>query len=184
MKHTSKYDENTEIRIYQGLWKNLLLAMGCLIFAVCGVFIIRDDGVSFITKLLGGWLSVIFCGGCGLFLLILTLYNRLRNIPLIIICEDRFELYEQFKGVYRIIKFADVNGFRLVKCNSTKFIAIDYKNAPMMQKFDESSGFMQKLMSLNFQVTGAVHNIYADNLTMKGKDICEILNERLERYKM
>lgn len=36
-------------------------------------------------------------------------------------------------------------------------------------------------MAFNFKVTGAIATIYVSNLSMKGGDICQLLNERLER---
>ena len=116
-----------------------------------------------------------------MFLILTTLYNKIRHIPLLIIYEDRLELYEQRKGTYRAIHFADVKRFRLIKIHSTKLIAVDYKVTPLIHKVEESSGFMQRLMAFNFKVSGAIESLPADNLTMKGKEICGILNGRLNK---
>lgn len=52
-----------EIKIYQSLWKNLLLVICCVIFAIGAIFIIADDSCKTMTKVCGGWLGVIFFGG-------------------------------------------------------------------------------------------------------------------------
>lgn len=180
MKLTDKTNA-AEIRIYQSLWKNALLAAGCLAFSVVGCTIIRDNYCDLATKILGGWLSVIFFGGCGLFLTVTILYNRIRHIPFLIIYEDRLELYEQRKGSYYTISFANVRKFRLVSLYSSKMISVDYKTIPLIHKVEESSDFKQRLMTFNFKKTGAIENILVANLTMKGKEICDLLNWRLKK---
>ena len=64
-----------EIKIYQSLWKNLLLVICCVIFAIGAIFIIADDSCKIMTKVCGGWLGVIFFGGGGLFICVTTFYN-------------------------------------------------------------------------------------------------------------
>lgn len=182
MKPTDNESTKKEIKIYQSLWKNMFLAIGCFAFAVGGCMIIRDYYCNSVTKILGGWCSAIFFGGGGLFLTITTLYNRIRHIPFLIIHEDRLELYKQCKGSYYNIYFTDVRNFRLISLYSSKMIAIDYKNTPLIHKVKESSDFKQNLISYNFKVTGAIENIPAHNLTMKGKEICNLLNICLKRY--
>lgn len=44
-----------EIKIYQSLWKNLLLVICCVIFAIGAIFIIADDSCKIMTKVCGGW---------------------------------------------------------------------------------------------------------------------------------
>ena len=175
----NKQTNEVEIRIYQSLWKNILLGGLCLVFAVGGYFIIRDEGCNMVTKVLGGWLSVIFFGGGGLFVIILTLCNRIRRTPLLIIHGDRLEMYVQRKAAYYTVRFTDVERFRLIDVFSTKQIAIDYKAMPFINKFEESSALKQRVMHFNLNAVGAIESIPADNLTMKGKDICSLLNERL-----
>lgn len=50
-----------------------------------------------------------------------------------------------------------------------------------MHKLEESSGFMQRMMTFNFNVSGAIESLPADNLTMRGEEICDILNGRLNK---
>lgn len=183
MSHETDRQESkrSEKSIYQSLWKNILLAILCLTFAAVGCLIIRDDDCSLITKVLGGWLNVVCFGGSGLFIIIVTLYNRIRHIPLLIIHEDKLELYVRCKGTYHTVHFADVERFRLTKVHSAQMIAIDYKIVPLMQKFEKSSYFMQKIMGFNIHVNGAIESIPVDFLSMKGKEIYDLLNEYLRK---
>lgn len=171
----------TEIRIYQSLRKNMLWAILCFVFASGGYFILTDASTSWPTKVFGGVLGMIFFGGGGLFLILSTFYNRIRQTPLLIIHEDRLELYEQVKGTYHTIHFADVERFRLIKIQSTKLIAVDYKVTPLIHKMEKSSAFKQRMMTFNFDVSRAIESLPAENLTMNGKKICDILNGHLNK---
>ena len=164
----------------------MLWAILCFVCASGGYFILTDASTSWPTKVLGGVLGMISFGGSGLFLtffniLISTVYNRIRQIPLIIIHEDRLELYIQVKGTYHTIYFTDVKRFRLIKIQSTKLIAVDYKVTSLIHKIEKSSPFTQRMMIFNFDVSGAIESLLADNLTMNGKKICDILNEHLNK---
>lgn len=175
----------TEIKIYQSYWKNLLLFLCCMLFAVGGVDMITDGTESrkFVIKIIVGCLGVIFFGGGGLFLGVITLYNTIKRIPYLIIYEDRVEQYVQFKAAYDTIYYADVKSFRLININGAMHIAIDYKDPYILkkQKSKTTSGIVKRLMAYNFKVTGGIATIYVSNLSMKGEDICRLLNERLER---
>lgn len=168
-----------EIRIYQSVWRNLLLVAGCLVFAMVGfINLTHGDNHSVMGNAIS-WLTVVFFGGGALFVTVTTLYNRIRHIPFLIIYEDRLEFYKQITGSYETVNFADVQEFRLFKINSAKMIAIDYKEDPLIHKVEESSAVKQKLMEFNFRVAGAIEAIPCTNLTMKGEEICELLNSSL-----
>ena len=183
MKETDKNRNQTEVRIYQSVWKNLLLFAGCLVFVVIDCMIVRDEYCGLAKKIFVGWLGILFFGGVGLSVFAVVLYNRIRHIPLLKIFDDRIELYKQYKGVYYSINFSDVRKFRFVKNRNFKTIAVDYKTISLKRKLEESPGFMQSLMSFNFKKTGAIENIPAGNLTMKGKDVCDLLNARLKCFR-
>lgn len=53
MKHTDIKLHQTEIRIYQSLWKNMLYAVCCFAFAVGGYIIVTTDHIEWITKMVG-----------------------------------------------------------------------------------------------------------------------------------
>lgn len=171
----------TEIRIYQCLWKNMLLVVLCFTLAAGGYQTIQNMHAGWVTKVFGDWLGILFFGGGGLFLFLQTLYNRIRHIPLLIIHEDRVDFYSQLKGTYHTIHFADVKRFRLIRIYSTKLIAVDYKAKPLTHKLKTSPGLVQRVMAFNLKVAGSIESFPAYNLTMKGKEICELLNGRLNK---
>lgn len=173
---------DVEIKIYQSLWKNLLLVICCMFFAIGAIFIIADDSCKIMTKICGGWLGAMFFGGGGLFLCVTTFYNSIRRIPYLIIYKDRVEIYVQLKGIYKVVKFADVKSFRLIKVHHTRYIAVDYKTKYISQKMEspETSNFIKKLMAFSLQLTGSIEAILTLNLTMKGNEICDMLNERIK----
>ena len=184
-KNKMKQTDNTnikEIRIYHSLWKSMLLTIGCFVFAAGGIFILHDVNTSWPTKVFGGIGSMVFFGCGGIFMFMLTLYNIITRMPFLIIYDDRFDIYEQRKRNYRTVYFRDVNHFRLISIYSNKFIAIDYREMPLLHKMEESSGLIQRMMKFNVSVSGAIESILVQNLTMSGKTICNILNERLKLW--
>lgn len=174
-----------EIKIYQSFWKNLWLILGCILFTIGGIYMITDESCRLVNKIVGGWLGVIFWGGGGLWLAVTTLYNAIRRIPYLTIYDDRVEQYVQWKATHYTVYFADVQRFRLIKISSSKQITIDYKRPHFLKKMKSksTSGIVKKLMTFNLRVSGAIESIYVSNLSMKGEDICRLLNERLKRQK-
>ena len=116
----------------------------------------------------------------GLLQLFATLHNRIKNIPFIIITDRNVSFYVQFKKSYHTINFDDVKQFRIISIYGSKMIAVDYKKNVMEQLFDGSNGITAKIMSYNLKKTGAAISIPTANLTMKAKDICAILNKRID----
>lgn len=178
-KNAGTQPENNEIRIYQSPYKSLSLAGLCLLFAAGGVFILNDDDCSMAVKLVGGWLNIAFFGLGGLFMLFATLHNRMKNIPFIIITDRNVSLYVQLKKSYHTINLKDVKRFRIISTYGSKLIAVDYKQEAMDRLFGGSNGITTQLMTYNLKKTGAAISIPTANLTMKAKDICAILNKRI-----
>lgn len=182
MKLTDKYSNTSVISVYQSLWKNMLLVVVGLAWGVGGYFIFTDPYTDWPTKVAGGLLPLLLFPTCALIIAIVTLYQYICRTPYLIIHEDRLEIYDLRKRTYHIVNFANVEGFRLIKINSIKYIAIDYKTVPLPHKLDESSTSRQKMMKVNFDITGAAENIAVHNLTMKGTTLCDILNKRRKAY--
>ena len=172
-------DKHSEIRIYQSVWKNMFFAVCCLAFAIVGYLIMIDPSTKWPTKIFGGLLNMIFFGYASVFFAIMASHKRICRIPFLIIYANRLEIYKQRNGSYHTINYADVKKFRLVKIHSSKMIAVDYKTTPLIHKFEEASDLKQSIMNFNFNEIGAIENIPVHNLTMKGKEICDILNSRL-----
>ena len=174
--YTRYYSKNS-------LWKNILLTVGCFAFAAGGYFILHDANTSWPTKVFGGIGSMIFFGCGGMFMCMMTLYNIITRIPFLIIYDDRLDIYEQRKRTYRTIYFKDVVQFRQFSIYSNKYIAIDYCTKPLMRKMEESSCLTKRVMKFNASVTGAIESIPVQNLTMRGKEICNTLNNRMKIWK-
>ena len=113
----------------------------------------------------------------------LTLYNITTHIPFLIIHDDRLDIYEQRKRTYRTIYFKDVKQFRLISIYSNNYIAIDYCTVPLMRKMDNASCLTQRMMIFNVSVSGAIESILVQNLTMRGKEICNTLNNRMKIWR-
>ena len=184
MKQTDKNIK--EIRIYHSLWKNILLTVGtvgCFAFAAGGYFILHDANTSWPTKVFGGIGSMVFFGCGGMLMFMMTLYNITTHIPFLIIHDDRLDIYEQRKRTYRTIYFKDVERFRLISIYSNNYIAIDYCTKPLMRKMENASCLTQRMMKINVSVSGAIESILVQNLTMRGKEICNTLNNRMKIWR-
>ena len=181
MKQTDKNIK--EIRIYHSLWKNILLTVGCFTFAVGGYFILHDANTSWPTKVFGGIGSMVFFGCGGMLMFMMTLYKTTTHIPFLIIHDDRLDIYEQRKRTYRTIYFKDVERFRLISIYFNNYIAIDYCTKPLMRKMENTSCLTQRMMKFNVSVSGAIESILVQNLTMRGKEICNTLNNRMKIWR-
>lgn len=181
-QQNKKSNDAEEIRVYQSLWKNLLLGICGLLFAIMGIFIIADDNCRMVTKIIGGWLGSIFFGVGGLSICIMTLYNYVRHIPYLVIYKDRIEIYVQIKASYKTVYFKDVQKFRLITIGSSKQIAIDYHPRYIAQRMKShtTSNFIKMIMRFNIIWIGAIETILASNLSMERTDILRILNEHLK----
>lgn len=174
---------NEEIRIYQSIWKNLLLGIVSLLFAYgIWVAIKNDDGSLGFFKEMIGWIGVVFAGFGGAFIIVITLFNRCINRPALIIYKDRVDFYVLIKGAYVSFYFADIEQFRLMEMRSNKLILVDYKKNAFGARMEEVSALERKTMKFNLGLTGSIENLPASNLTMKGEEIFELLQTRLKEW--
>lgn len=172
---------NTEIRIYHSLWKIIPLVAVCIAIALLGIYIVNDPRANLRTKILCDWLSIIFMGGGGLAIFFVYLYNHIRHIPFLIIDEEKLLFYVQFKRTYQAIYFSEVRRFRMFKMKTSRLILIDYKATARCNKLKKASKAKQHLLNFNTWITGAMESIPCDNLTIRGSQLYEILNERLKK---
>lgn len=177
-------DQSAVVRVYNSLWNSMLLGAVCLIFAAGGVFLILHEDGNTLVKIIGGWLNVLFFGVGGLAYLAVVLYMRICHMPVIVIYADKLEYGIPLRRKRYTVCFKDVDRFRMVKVASSEMMAIDYKKTVVQDKFDaqETSRLKECLMSFNREQTGAIEAIPTENLSMKGKEICDILNDRVKRY--
>lgn len=70
----------------------------------------------------------------------------------------------------------------MLTMHHVKYIAIEYKTKYISQKMEspETSNFIKKLMVFNLQLIGSIEAILVSNLTMRGNEICDMLNERIK----
>ena len=150
-----------DIRIYHSIWKNIALLAVCFVFVAMGIFMLLHGEQSFIV-----WAGILFFGGGGLFVLFLILKERITHTPYYMITDDGIIMNRGLK-TYEV-RFADVECFYLTKVETargkTMLIVIQYKENVELQKFEDAS-----------KAGRAVRR-----LTIKPKDLCDILNERVK----
>lgn len=166
-----------EIRIYHSIWRNIPLLAVCFVFAAMGVLILLDGDRSFLA-----WAGILFFGGGGLFVLFLILRERITHTPYYIITDDGIIMNSGLK-TYEV-HFTDVECFYLTKVGTargkTTLIGIQYKESIELQKFEDASKAGRAVRRFNKSVAGSQETLPADGLTIKPKDLCEILNERVK----
>ena len=83
------------------------------------------------------------------------------------------------------VHFADVECFYLTKVGAargkTTLIGIQYKESIELQKYEDASKVGRAVRRFNKNVAGSQDTLPADGLTIKPKDLCEILNERVKK---
>lgn len=165
------------IKVYHSLWKSGLLIAVSLGFAALGIYIIisGNDGIV-------AWVSTLFFGIGGLFMLWLVLKERINHTPYYMITDNGIIMTSGLK-TYEV-HFADVECFFVTEVGTargkTKLIGIQYKRNVELQKFEDAGKAERTVRHLNMSVAGSQEALPADGLTIKPKDLCEILNERVK----
>ena len=144
----------------------------CFVFAATGVLMLLDGDRSFLA-----WISILFFGGGGLFVLFLILRERICDKAYYIIT-DKSVLVDGMKKWE--VRFADVEKFYLINVSSSKQIGIKYKKEIELQKFEDASKAGRAVRRFNKSVAGSQEALPAEGLTIKPKELCEILNERVK----
>ena len=149
----------------------------CFMFAATGVLMLLHGEKSFFA-----WTAILFFGGGGLFVLFLILKERITHTPYYMITDDGIIMNSGLK-TYEV-HFTDVECFNLTKVGTargkTTLIGIQYKESIELQKFEDASKAGRAVRRFNKSVAGSQEALPADGLTIKPKDLCEILNERVK----
>ena len=164
------------IRIYHSPWRILLLALASLAFAVAGFFMAIHSPKGF--HIVVGWISVVFFGLGGLYMLYGTLRERLTGKPFLTITDEAV-IMDGMK--HAVIRFANVKSFNVVKMGRQEFVAVHYKPGVERQKMDEANTLGHSIRKLNRQLVNAQENISTTGTGMKGQELCDLLSERLKR---
>ena len=164
------------VRIYHSMWRMLLLALASLTFAVAGFLMAIHSPKGF--HIVVGWIGVVFFGLGGLYMLYGTLKERLTGKPFLTITDEAV-IMDGMK--HAVIRFADVESFNVVKMGKQEFVAVHYKPGVELKKMDEANGLDRSIRKLNRQLVNAQENISTTGTDMKAQELCDLLNERLER---
>ncbi len=164
------------VRIYHSTWRMLLLAIVSLAMAVGGYLMAIHSPKGF--DIVVGWIGVLFFGLGGLYMLYGMLKERLTGKPFLTITDEAV-IMEGMKQA--VIRFADVESFNVVKMGKQEFVAVHYKPGVELKKMDEANGLDRSIRKLNRQLVNAQENISTTGTDMKAQELCDLLNERLER---
>lgn len=170
-----------EIKIYHSVWKNLPTILISLVFTILFIYAMTQDKGSPLLV----WGGLLFFGlGC-LFMLFMLLRERLFHKPYITITDDKVIV----NHVGRIWEYnlADIHRFELHEYRggyrfyfSTDIISVHYKRNVEAKKMNKAKGIDRITRKMNVAMMNAQEGIKADQLTMKPKQLCDLLNERLK----
>jgi hypothetical protein len=174
-----------EIKIYHSIWKNLPTILISLVFTILCIYALTQGKGSPLWV----WAGLLFFGLGGLFMLFMLLRERLFHKPYITITDDkvivnhvgriweynladihRFDLHE-YRGWYRFYFSIDI-------------ISVHYKRNVEARKMNEAKGIDRMTRKMSVTMMNAQEGIKADQLTMKPKQLCNLLNKRLKQRLM
>lgn len=161
-----------EIRIYHSLWKTGLVVLVCFAFAALGIHSLvahpEKSGLAI-------WLGILFFGLGGIFMLWLILRERITGKPYYDVTDESVTMNSGWKAWE--VRFDDVERFFLVG----KMIGIRYRKDREIQKMEDASGLGRFVRRFNERIGGSQEHLYVSSMTMKPKELCDLLNERVKR---
>ena len=168
-----------EIKIYRSVWRNALLILCCLAFAVGSVLILLDGNEKPLMVIIAAWIGILFFGMGGLFVAYLVLKELLTRTPYLVITDEKVimngeKLWEA--------SFADVEIFFLIRVSTARMIGVKYKKNIEAQRLDNAGQWGRAARNFSLKLTGAQESIAADGLMVKPQVLCDLLNERLEKW--
>ena len=163
-----------KIRVYHSLWKTGILILVCFAFAALGLhtLIVHPEKSGFVF-----WLGLLFFGLGGIFMLWLILRERITGKPYYLVTDESVIMNSGLKAWE--IRFADVESFFLVG----KMIGIRYNKDKEIQKMEDASGLGRLVRRFNQRIGNAQEHLYVSGMTMKPKELCDLLNERVKKVK-
>ena len=168
-----------EIKIYRSVWRNALLILCCLAFAAGSVLILLDGNEKPLMVIIAAWIGILFFGLGGLFVAYLVLKELLTRTPYLVITDEKVimngeKLWEA--------SFADVEIFFLIRVSTARMIGVKYKKNIEAQRLDNAGQWGRAARNFSLKLTGAQESIAADGLMVKPQVLCDLLNERLEKW--
>ena len=134
-------------------------------------------------SLVWNWSLLLFSGSAFLFFLFLILRERLLHKPPLIITEDK--VIDNNVGRIKEYHFTDIHHFDLIVHPglyvSQAVIRIHYMPCVETKKMSEAKGMDRIYRKMNVAMMNAQDSIQVTNLTMKPRQLCDLLNERLKK---
>ena len=173
-----------EIKIYHS-WRSGVWMLVCgVAIAALGLWIIKDPEAGMLVKIVGGYGAVLL-GVASLAPLLLAVIEHVVHKPYLVIWSDRLEYLKPMKLTYGVVRFRDVERFRLSNVSGQQFISVDYKPAALIRETDRSvhSKIARQAIMANMHQTGAIHNFQASGLDVRGAALLLMLTDRLGALK-
>ena len=164
-----------EIRIYSSVWRMSLMILGCMAFVAC-IFVLKERTSSLLNTLFS-WVCIVFFGAGALVMLYVLLRERLTDKPFLIISDECVICNGAWKRFE--IRYSEVEKFQLLAGRQKNIIGIHYKEDVERRKLAEANAVGRLVRKFNLSLSGTQESISVSGISMKGEELCKMLNERL-----
>lgn len=165
--------------IHISLRKTLPIAAASLAFALGGCWIILH-AEAFATRLFGGWLNVLFFGGCGIFLLGICLFRRKR--PLLVVSDEGVRCNTLLRPSRDLFfPWHTITEFREEKLRGQPMILIYVVDFP--ERYDRAGRAERAAMRFSMMHAETPYAINLGNLDCPAEELSQLLNTRLAEYR-
>ncbi len=165
-----------EIKIYHSVWRMSLMIMICVAFVIVFYAILQETALSSFQKSFA-WCGIIFFGLGALLMLFGLLRERLTGRPFLTISDEGIVCNGAWKWIE--IRFAEVERFELLAGRQNNMIGIHYKADVELRKLADANIVARLARRFNLRTSGAQESISVSGVSVKAKELCEVLNERL-----
>ena len=169
-----------KIKIYTSKKKSILLFIGALAFVVGGIYMFMNAesfrGSPILTQIIG-IITVVFFG----FGIYVSIRQLIQN-QLMLIIDNKGINVNPKKSLGEVIEWKFIEGFKEIEIRSTKIIIIKVTN-PKYWIEKETNKIRKKMMEFNAKHYNSPFNFSANTMQINHKDLMNLLNENLNKYK-
>lgn len=166
------------IKINYSLWRMLIASLVCIAFVAVSLFNLEHAKDLFATIM--SWVSIVFFGFGSILLPYVALKERIKWYAYLTITDEEV-ITKTMKT--SIIRFADVEVFKVAHHKLSPFISVRYKRDLEKQNLDNAKPHSRVIRNLNSSFINKQGSIILTGTSANPEILCNLLNERIENIK-